>query len=75
LEKTPPELAGDIINRGIVLTGGGALLRGITDLVRLETQVEAILADDPLTCVARGTSRLLEEIHRLPAETVSFRVS
>jgi len=75
LEKTPPELAGDIINRGIVLTGGGALLRGITDLVRLETQVEAILAEDPLTCVARGTSRLLEEIHRLPAETVSFRVS
>jgi len=75
LEKTPPELAGDIISRGIVLTGGGALLRGMADLVRLETRVPAIVADDPLTCVVRGTSRVLEEIHRLPAETAAFRVS
>ncbi|REJ37588.1 MAG: rod shape-determining protein, partial [Bacillota bacterium] len=69
LEKTPPELAGDIINRGIVLTGGGALLRGITDLVRLETQVEAIAAHDPLPRRARGAGRRLGGVHRPPAET------
>ncbi|HEY8417927.1 MAG TPA: rod shape-determining protein [Limnochordales bacterium] len=75
LEKTPPELAADIISRGIVLTGGGALLKGMPELIRMETRLEATVADDPLTCVARGTGRLLEEIHRLPGETVSFRVS
>lgn len=75
LEKTPPELAGDIISRGMVLTGGGALLKGLPELIRLETRVEAQIADDPLTCVARGTGRVLEEIHRLPGDTASFRVS
>ncbi|MFS8665777.1 MAG: rod shape-determining protein [Limnochordales bacterium] len=75
LEKTPPELAGDIISRGIVLTGGGALLKGLPELIRLETRVPATVADDPLTCVARGTGRVLEEIHRLPTDTGSFRVS
>jgi len=75
LEKTPPELAADIISRGIVLTGGGALIKGMPELIRRETQLHARVADDPLTCVARGTGRVLEEIHRLPGETVSFRVS
>ncbi|MBO8142174.1 MAG: rod shape-determining protein [Firmicutes bacterium] len=75
LEKTPPELAGDIVQRGVVLTGGGALLRGLAELIRHETGLEAAVADEPSTCVARGTGRLLEEIHRLPADSASFRVS
>ena len=55
LEKTPPELAADIIDRGIILTGGGALLRGLDKLLSEVTGVPAIVADDPLSCVAIGT--------------------
>src|SRR5579863_1535117 len=55
LEKTPPELASDIIDRGIILTGGGALLRGLDKLLSEVTGVPAIVADDPLSCVALGT--------------------
>jgi rod shape-determining protein MreB len=55
LEKTPPELASDIIDRGIILTGGGALLRGLDKLLSEVTGVPAIVADDPLSCVAIGT--------------------
>jgi rod shape-determining protein MreB and related proteins len=55
LEKTPPELAADIIDRGIILTGGGALLRGLDRLLSEVTGVPAIVADDPLSCVAIGT--------------------
>ncbi len=64
LEQTPPELASDILERGIVLTGGGALLRGLDKLIRQETNLPVIVADDPLTCVARGTGRVLEDIPR-----------
>jgi rod shape-determining protein MreB len=55
LEKTPPELAADIIDRGVILTGGGALLRGLDRLLSEVTGVPAIVADDPLSCVALGT--------------------
>jgi rod shape-determining protein MreB and related proteins len=55
LEKTPPELAADIIDRGVILTGGGALLRGLDKLLSEVTGVPAIVADDPLSCVAIGT--------------------
>lgn len=55
LEKTPPELASDIIDRGVILTGGGALLRGLDKLLSEITGVPAIVADDPLSCVALGT--------------------
>ncbi|MHB8141415.1 MAG: rod shape-determining protein [Vulcanimicrobiaceae bacterium] len=55
LEKTPPELAADIIDRGVILTGGGALLRGLDKLLSDVTGVPAIVADDPLSCVAIGT--------------------
>ena len=55
LEKTSPELASDIIDRGIILTGGGALLRGLDKLLSDVTGVPAIVADDPLSCVAIGT--------------------
>ena len=62
LEKTPPELAADIMDHGIVLTGGGAMLYGLADLVRKETNIPAMLADDPLSCVAIGTGKALESI-------------
>ncbi len=62
LEATPPELAGDVAERGIVLTGGGALLRDIDQLVMEETGINVTIADEPLTCVARGGGRVLELI-------------
>ncbi len=64
LEQTPPELASDILDRGIVLTGGGALLRGLDKHIRQETNLPVIVADDPLTCVARGTGIVLENMNK-----------
>jgi len=61
LENTPPELAADIMDRGIILSGGGALLRGLDKLIMLETEMPVHVAEDPLTCVARGTGRVLED--------------
>jgi rod shape-determining protein MreB and related proteins len=60
LEETPPELAADIMDRGIVLTGGGSMLYGLAELIRRETQIPTCLADDPLSCVALGTGKALE---------------
>ncbi|MCK4706490.1 MAG: rod shape-determining protein, partial [Gammaproteobacteria bacterium] len=62
LEQTPPELGADVAERGIVLTGGGALLRDIDRLLMEETGMPVVLAEDPLTCVARGGGRVLELI-------------
>ena len=62
LEKSPPELASDISERGMVLTGGGALLRDLDRLLMEETGIPVIIADDPLTCVARGGGKALEMI-------------
>jgi rod shape-determining protein MreB len=62
LEQTPPELGSDVADRGIVLTGGGALLRDIDKLLMEETGLPVVIADDPLTCVARGGGRVLELI-------------
>jgi rod shape-determining protein MreB and related proteins len=67
LDRTPPELAADIMDRGIVLAGGGALLSGLDERLRHETQMPVHLAESPLTCVAVGSGRSLEEfeaIHR-----------
>jgi rod shape-determining protein MreB len=61
LENTAPELAADIVDQGIVLTGGGALLQGLDEVLRDETGLPVTVADDPLTCVAIGTGRALEE--------------
>ncbi len=61
LENTAPELAADIVDQGIVLTGGGALLQGLDEVLRDETGLPVTVADDPLTCVALGTGRALEE--------------
>jgi rod shape-determining protein MreB len=62
LEKTPPELAADILNEGITLCGGGALLRQIAELIMEETELPVRVAEDPLTCVARGTGMFLENL-------------
>ena len=60
LEETPPELAADIMDRGIVLTGGGALLYGMAELILRETGTPTIVADDPMSCVALGCGKALD---------------
>ena len=65
LEQTPPELGADIAEKGMVLTGGGALLRDLDRLLMEETGLPVIVAEDPLTCVVRGSGRALEEMDRL----------
>ncbi len=67
LEATPPELSADCMNHGIVLAGGGALLRGLDTLIARETAMPVIVADNPLDCVAIGTGRMLEALHEDPA--------
>ena len=67
LERTPPELSADISDRGLMLVGGGALLRGFDELLRRETGLAVTVADDPLTTVARGAGRALEELETLPS--------
>lgn len=62
LERTPPELAADIVDRGIVLTGGGGLLRGLDVLLSEETGLPVIIAEDPLSCVVMGSGKALEEL-------------
>jgi len=61
LEKTPPELASDIVDRGIVMTGGGSLLRGIDMLLREATNLPITVAEDPLSCVVLGTGKILDD--------------
>jgi rod shape-determining protein MreB len=65
LENTPPELASDIVDRGIILAGGGALLRGLDLLIREETGLPVFVAEDPLTAVVRGVGKMLDEIDLL----------
>jgi rod shape-determining protein MreB len=72
LENAPPELAGDIVDRGIVLTGGGALLRNIDMLIRAETGLPITIADDPLSTVARGAGIALDQLDVL--KEVTFQV-
>src|SRR3712207_2466212 len=65
LERTPPELAADVIDRGLVLVGGGSLLRGLDQRLRAETGLLVQVADSPLTCVAIGAGRSLEEFEAI----------
>ncbi len=64
LERTPPELSSDILERGIIMTGGGSLLKGLDARLRDETKLPVVLADDPLTAVVRGTGKVLEDFDR-----------
>ncbi|WP_449538017.1 rod shape-determining protein MreB [Ferdinandcohnia sp. Marseille-Q9671] len=66
LERTPPELSADIIDRGVILTGGGALLHGIDQLLAEELRVPVLIAENPMECVAIGTGVMLENLDRLP---------
>lgn len=66
LEKTPPELSADIIEKGIVLTGGGALLTGLDLLIQKETGIRTIVAEDPMSCVALGIGMFLESLSKWP---------
>jgi len=74
LERCPPELAADLVDRGIVMAGGGALLRGIDRLVAEETMLPVHIADDPLTAVAEGTGRVLQELQFLKRVASSSRI-
>jgi rod shape-determining protein MreB len=65
LERTPPEIAADMVDSGIVLTGGGALLTGLDEIIHKETHLPVTIARDPLTCVVRGLGALLEDIRLL----------
>ena len=62
LGQTPPELAADIVERGIVMTGGGSLLKGLPNLIAKETGVPVFLAENPMLCVALGAGRFLENV-------------
>jgi rod shape-determining protein MreB len=62
LERTPPEIAADMVDNGIVLTGGGALLTGLDDLIRKETYLPVSIAPNPLSCVVMGLGSLLEDV-------------
>lgn len=62
LERTPPELSADILDRGIMLSGGGALLKGLDERIRMETNLPVHVAEDPLTAVARGVGKVLDKI-------------
>jgi rod shape-determining protein MreB len=63
LERTPPELSADILDRGVMLTGGGALLKGLDERLRMETNLPVHIADDPLTAVARGAGKVIENLN------------
>jgi rod shape-determining protein MreB len=73
LEKTPPELASDIMDRGIVMAGGGSLLRGLDKLIGRETHMPVYVCDEPLLAVARGTGIVLDNIETLKKVLVSVR--
>ena len=75
LEETPAELAADLVDRGIMLAGGGSLLRGLPDLIRQETELPVHRAADPLSCVALGTGKFLEELDHIDDRRPDFVTS
>jgi rod shape-determining protein MreB len=74
LDRTPPELAGDLMERGMILAGGGALIQGMAERMGKECQVPATLADSPLTCVATGSGQALEEFEAIKRALKNSRV-
>ena len=74
LEETPPELSADIMDRGIILTGGGALLFGLDELIRRETDIPTALADDPLSCVALGCGKALDTFSKFDGKAMNLKI-
>ena len=73
LEKTPPELASDIMEKGIVLAGGGALIKNLDKLLSIRTEMPVYIAEEPLNCVVKGTGKTLEDLEKLKAVLVNSR--
>ena len=73
LEKTPPELASDIMEKGIILAGGGALIKNLDKLLSLRTEMPVYIAEDPLECVVKGTGKTLEDLERLKTVLINAR--
>ena len=73
LEKTPPELASDIVEKGIVLAGGGALIRNLDKLLSQKTNMPVFIAENPLDCVVKGTGKTLEDLERLKSVLINAR--
>ena len=64
LERTPPELSADILDRGVMITGGGALLKGLDERIRMETNLPVHIAEDPLEAVAKGAGKAIENMNK-----------
>jgi len=73
LEKTPPELASDIMEKGIVLAGGGSLIKNLDKLLSIETGMPVYVAEEPLDCVVRGTGKTLDDLERLKTVLINSR--
>lgn len=73
LEDTPPELSADIMDSGIILTGGGAMLYGLDELIRRETDIPTALADDPLSCVALGCGKALDTFSKFNGKAMNLK--
>jgi rod shape-determining protein MreB len=73
LERTPPELSADILDRGVMLSGGGALLKGLDERLRLETSLPVHVAEDPLTAVVRGTGKVLDNLGKYSKVLIKSR--
>ena len=73
LEKTPPELASDIMEKGIVLAGGGALIQNLDKLLSAQTGMPVYIAEEPLDCVVRGTGKTLDDLERLKTVLINSR--
>ena len=73
LEKTPPELASDIVEKGIVLAGGGALIKNLDKLLSQKTGMPVYIAENPLECVVKGTGKTLEDLERLKSVLINAR--
>lgn len=71
LERTPPELSADIIDRGVILTGGGAMIHGIDQLLAEELKVPVLVAEEPMNCVAKGTGMMLANIDKIDRAKIS----
>ena len=73
LEKTPPELASDIVEKGIVLAGGGALIKNLDKLLSQKTGMPVYISENPLECVVKGTGKTLEDLERLKSVLINAR--